>query len=932
MGLTVTVSAVFDERVVATLPAPWAMAFLPDGRMLVTERPSTADVVNPTDQGHIRVVTQDGVVSAALIGVPDNVGVLDVVLDPNFATNHIIYFSFIDRDPTAPRVGRDAADMSIDPAGIAVGRAVLDVDNAAGPTLTSTSVIWHQYPDIVSNPGSGEPGGRIAFSPDGKYLYITAGDRQEFDPVQSLDNTLGKTVRIFPDGTIPADNPFVDVVGARPEIWSLGHRNPYGLVFDGSSRLWENEMGPKGGDELNVIKRADNYGWPNVSYGNNYDDSPIAKPAPGDGYDAASLSWTPVIAPSGMISYTGTAFPNWKGDLIVSGLQSHGLVVVDTDGEKATEIARIDLGARTRDVVQGPDGSLWVLLDQPDGRLVQLQPSASTVFVTGGSADDRYVVDNAHIAIVEQAGGGNDTVLTSVSYVMPQNVETMILATGASATLFGNSSDGETLVGNDLGTSFVAGAGNTMIVAGRGDDSIAGGGGYDVAVINDTVANSNIVFATSGGSFSTSQPFTVASADGTDVISGMAVLKFNDGAIYTGNVTAIDQQYVTYGGRHATTAELGVWSPVVEGGGTLAQIRTAILAEAMGTPYIDAQIAAAYQSYGGRAPQASEVQVWENILSGNDHDFSAVRNAILNDPLGKPFVDAQITAAYLTYGGRAPNAAETAVWVGLLNDHGHDFSIVRTAILNDPLGQVHTEAGVSQIYETYADRAPTGADIDAAKLLLVAGGDFVTVRTAVLDDPAVHAHAVEQITAAYQTYGGRAPAASELSVWNAELHQGGTYDDVRAGILADPLGQHYADAHIPELYERYFGRAPIAAETATWKGLLGSGASYDTLTDTLLLDGGNTLVHRLTGTPAADEFAFAAHFGDVAVSAFDASADRILLHDAGLGSIDPLGAAFAKQVVRLDGGHDVLLAYNASETILLHDVSLSDLHATNFIL
>jgi glucose/arabinose dehydrogenase len=369
-----TNSELFTERVVASLPAPWSMAFLPDGNLLVSERPASFSVTNPTAEGHIRIVTPEGAISAAISGVPDNVGVLDIILDPNFAENGIIYFSYLERDPDAPRIGRAQGEEEIDPVGLNVARAVLDLDAEGGPALTDLSVIWRQEPKIVSFPGSGEPGGRLAFSPDGTYLFIAAGDRQEFDPVQSLGNTLGKILRIYPDGTIPEDNPFVGVPGALPEIWSLGHRNPYGLTFTPDGQLWSNEMGPAGGDELNLIEGGENYGWPFVSSGNGGDGTPYPRPYPGDPYADAALTWTPVIAPAGMIHYSGNAFPDWQGDLIIPGLQSHGLVIVDIDGTTAVEEARIDLGGRVRAVLQSPDGSIWVLYDQPDGRLVQLTP------------------------------------------------------------------------------------------------------------------------------------------------------------------------------------------------------------------------------------------------------------------------------------------------------------------------------------------------------------------------------------------------------------------------------------------------------------------------------------------------------------------------------------------------------------------------------
>lgn len=360
---------------IASFAAPWSMIFLPDGRMLVTERPPTPNaLLNPVEPGRLRLVTQGGVVSSPIAGLPSNVGLFDIKLDPLYTSNHRIYISFMERDPTAPRTGRNAVDTQVDPAGLAVMRGTLNLDANGGAQLVDAAVIWRQTPKIVSFPGSGEPGGRMAFSPDGTYLFVTAGDRQEFEPVQSLANTLGKIIRIYPDGSVPSDNPYVGRIDALPEIWTLGHRNPYGLAFDAVGQLWENEMGPMGGDEFNLIQRTGNYGWPNVSYGDNYGGAPITKPAGGDGYAASAYWWTPVIAPSGMIFYAGTMFGDWCGDAIISGLQSKGLVRVRVTGATASEVQRIDLGARIRSVTQGPDGAIWVLEDQPGGRLLKLTP------------------------------------------------------------------------------------------------------------------------------------------------------------------------------------------------------------------------------------------------------------------------------------------------------------------------------------------------------------------------------------------------------------------------------------------------------------------------------------------------------------------------------------------------------------------------------
>ncbi len=277
-------------------------------------------------------------------------------------------------DATVPRVGRNAADTTVAPYGLAVATADLFEDGSGIPKLLNLKTIWRQTPKIVSFPGSGEFGGRLAVSPDQRYLFIAAGDRQEFDPVQDLSNSLGKVVRLYIDGTIPSDNPYVTTAGALQEIWTLGHRNPYGLAFDSAGQLWDNENGPLRGDELNLLKPGLNYGWPKVSYGNNYDGGFITKPAPGDGFEPAAVWWTPAIAPSGLIFYKGTLFGDWKGDAIISGLAGMCLVRVRFTGSTAAEVQRIPMGARIRAVEEAADGTVWVLEDGVKARLLQLLP------------------------------------------------------------------------------------------------------------------------------------------------------------------------------------------------------------------------------------------------------------------------------------------------------------------------------------------------------------------------------------------------------------------------------------------------------------------------------------------------------------------------------------------------------------------------------
>lgn len=347
---TPTPIASVQSTAVATFASPWAMVFLPDGRALVTEKGGT-----------LRIVTQAGAKSAGLGGVPavsagGQGGLLDVALHPDFATNRLVYLSY--------------AEAGTGGAGLAVARGTFVEDNA-GPRLTGTAVIWQQAPKVG---GTGHFGGRMAFGPTG-HLFVTAGERQQGSPAQDLTKTLGKVVRLNADGSVPGDNPFVGTAGARPEIWSYGHRNPYGLFFDSAGRLWENEMGPAGGDEFNLITRGGNYGWPNASNGQDYDGSNIPDHAPGDGYVAPLAWWTPVIAPGGMILYSGSLFGAWQGDAIIAGLVSQGLVRVRFTPTSAAEVQRIPLGQRIREVEQGPDGAIWVLEDSASGRLLRLTPA-----------------------------------------------------------------------------------------------------------------------------------------------------------------------------------------------------------------------------------------------------------------------------------------------------------------------------------------------------------------------------------------------------------------------------------------------------------------------------------------------------------------------------------------------------------------------------
>ena len=329
------------------LENPWALAFLPDGRMLVTERP-----------GRIRIVAKDGALSAPLTGVPTvraagQGGLLDVVLDREFAKNQTLYLSY-----SEPGDGG---------AGTAVASAKL---GSAG--LTEVKVIFRQVPKTS---GANHFGSRIVQARDGN-LFITVGERYQRDRAQELGVHYGKVVRIRPDGSVPPDNPFVGREGARPEIWSLGHRNVQASAFDNQGRLWTVEMGARGGDELNRIERGRNYGWPVITHGIDYSGAPIGEGKAKAGMEQPRYFWVPSIAPSGMAFYTGDAFPKWKGNLFVGSLKFSRLVRLELDGEKVTREERLlgEINARVRDVRIGPDGLVYVLTDEGNGRLLRLEP------------------------------------------------------------------------------------------------------------------------------------------------------------------------------------------------------------------------------------------------------------------------------------------------------------------------------------------------------------------------------------------------------------------------------------------------------------------------------------------------------------------------------------------------------------------------------
>ncbi|HKR15632.1 MAG TPA: PQQ-dependent sugar dehydrogenase [Pyrinomonadaceae bacterium] len=355
-----------------TLELPWGMALLPDGRLLITEKP-----------GRLRIWA-NGRLSEPVQGVPkvvyrgteeDQGGMLDVAIDPDFARNNLVYLSYVEAsEQQSPELGEtgEARFENLDTSdnivrGGAVARGRLD-----GNQLRDVQVIWRQAPKTL---GRGHFGNRLVFAPDGK-LFITSGERMRFEPAQSLSSNLGKIVRINSDGSIPTDNPFAGQANTRGDIWSYGHRNMLSAAIDpASGRLWIVEMGPRGGDELNLIERGKNYGWPIVSNGDNYNGSPIADHATRKDLQTPVRSWNPVISPSGALFYTGTLFPGWRGSLIAGGLSSQSLVRLTLDGERVSFEEWIAMKRRIRDLIQMPDGAILVIVDDKKGDLLRLTPA-----------------------------------------------------------------------------------------------------------------------------------------------------------------------------------------------------------------------------------------------------------------------------------------------------------------------------------------------------------------------------------------------------------------------------------------------------------------------------------------------------------------------------------------------------------------------------
>lgn len=337
----------FTSAAIADLNEPWALEFLPDGRILVTEKAGT-----------IQLLTQSGQ-KTEITGAPEvdyyaQGGLGDIVLHPDFEDNNTVYISYVEAGANDTR-------------GAAVARATL---NLSSNSLEDMEVIWRAFPKVDAGLHFSH---RITFDEDG-LMYVSAGERNKKDPAQDLNMTLGKIVRLNDDGTPAAGNPFESMGGIASEVYSYGHRNPLGIAFDADGQLWNIEMGPRGGDEINLVEPGNNYGYPIVSNGNDYNGDIIPDHDTQGQFVKPKVWWNPVISPSSLMFYDGDKFPQWQGSALISGLSSMSIVRISINRGNAVEAERFIMGKRMRGLEQGPEGNVWAIEDGPEGRLIKLTP------------------------------------------------------------------------------------------------------------------------------------------------------------------------------------------------------------------------------------------------------------------------------------------------------------------------------------------------------------------------------------------------------------------------------------------------------------------------------------------------------------------------------------------------------------------------------
>lgn len=341
----------FVTEPITDFAEPWSLAFLPDDRILVTEKAGTLRLVDPTTKAKGTITGTPQVTYAGQGGLGD------VAIHPNFAENQLVYISY-------------AAGSGATGAEIVRGKLVLDTNG--GGALEDLEIIWRQTPKVSGS--SGHFSHRLLFGSDGA-LWVSSGDRQQFFPAQDMTTNLGKVLKLNDNGTAFAGNPFAEQGEVQSQVWSLGHRNLLGIDWDAEGRLWEVEMGPQGGDEINLVERGANYGWPLVSEGKHYNNTLIPAHSTRPEFNPPKVAWVPVISPADLVIYKADLFSEWKGDAIIASLGATGLVRVEITGDTAREAARYNLGRRTRSIQVGPEGAIYVLEDGAGGRLLKLTPN-----------------------------------------------------------------------------------------------------------------------------------------------------------------------------------------------------------------------------------------------------------------------------------------------------------------------------------------------------------------------------------------------------------------------------------------------------------------------------------------------------------------------------------------------------------------------------
>lgn len=346
---TAMIDQSYRAEKVATFDEPWAMTELVDGRLLITERRGKLKLYDPSSSQSIDIL---GVPPVAYGGQG---GLGDIALHPDYKNNHQIYLSY--------------AEKGNGGYGAVVIRGELNLQET-NPQIRNIQRIWEQVPKVS---GQGHYAHRMLFGRDGK-LWISSGERQKFDPAQDMKSNLGKVIRLNDDGSVVADNPFTQQGEIAKQVWSLGHRNPLGIAFDHKDQLWVVEMGPKGGDELNLIHKGENYGYPIVSNGDHYSGKEIPDHVTRPEFKAPEISWTPVISPSNLVFYQKQLFPQWTNKALIGGLSSEAKIVVDTESKPVREIQRLNMKQRIRDIYPAHDGSIWVLEDGKNAGLLRLLP------------------------------------------------------------------------------------------------------------------------------------------------------------------------------------------------------------------------------------------------------------------------------------------------------------------------------------------------------------------------------------------------------------------------------------------------------------------------------------------------------------------------------------------------------------------------------